>query len=503
MPDETPDRRPRVILASENIAASECQCDACPASAPLTSAHFAPPFGLHSLPPTLTTARLDYHNWLAYAPAVSAGPAVLNGAALALLRRFERPRPLQEPAHDWTQPDNRDVLLSLRRARLLVPAACPTPRLGGAPETLVAWIHTTRACNLRCAYCYLDAAPETMSAEVGARAVDAVFRSAVEHHMSGVKLKYAGGEPTLAFPLITHLHRRATELAQERALALDGVVISNGVAISDEVFAATRALGLRLAISLDGLDAHHDCQRRMSDGSGSFAAVSSTIDRALSRGIVPDISVTITARSLPGLPALTRWLLERDLPFRFEFYRQRAASTPQNDLRPDEARTIETMRAVYGIIEANLPRRSLLASLLDRTNLAWPHARACGAGVNYVAIDPRGRIAACQMDLDHTITSVDVDDPLADLSADQAGFQNPPVGEKSDCRECQWRYWCGGGCPLESHRATGRWDAQSPYCAIYQALFPEVLRLEGLRLLKYEQGGLYGSRDSETAPTVP
>jgi uncharacterized protein len=406
---------------------------------------------------------------------------VLNDPALALLRRFERPQPWQDPA----QESERDVLLALRQANLLVPSTCPMPRLGGSPETLVAWIHTTRACNLRCAYCYLDAAPETMSAEIGAHAVDAVFRSAVTHHMSGVKLKYAGGEPTLAFPLIACLHRRAIEQAEERALALDGVVISNGVDISDEMFAAMRALGLRLAISLDGLDAYHDCQRRSSDGSGSFTTVSSTIDRALSLDIIPDISVTVTARSLPGLPALTQWLLARGLPFRFEFYRQHDNATPQDGLRLDEQRTIETMRAVYGIIEANLPHRSLLASLLDRTNLAWPHAHACGAGVNYMAIDPQGRVAQCQIAIDHTVTSIYTDDPLADLRADRTGFPNPSADEKSDCRECRWRHWCGGGCPLESYRATARWDARSPYCAIYKALLPEVLRLEGLRLLKY------------------
>jgi uncharacterized protein len=491
MSDESPDQRPRVILGNKDITASECQCDACPPSVPLTSARSTSLLGSYTLPPTLTTSRLnDDEHWLAYAPAISAGPAVLNDPALTLLRHFERPRPLQEPAEDTAWPSDRDALLALRQARLLVPAAGPAPHLGESPETLVAWIHTTRACNLRCAYCYLDAAPETMSAEIGTRAVDAVFRSAIKHHMSGVKLKYAGGEPTLAFPLIARLHRRAIEMAEEHALKLDGVVISNGVAISDETFAAMQSLELRLAVSLDGLGEHHDCQRPLSDGRGSFAAVSSTIDRALSLGINPDISVTVTARNLPGLPTLTQWLLERDLSFRFEFYRQRAAATPQNDLRPDEQRAIETMRTVYGIIEANLPRRSLLTSLLDRTNLAWPHARTCGAGFNYMAIGTQGRIAKCQMDLGRTITSIHAGDPLTDLRADRARFPSPSVDEKSDCRECRWRHWCGGGCPLESHRATGRWDVRSPYCAIYKALFPEVLRLEGLRLLKYGQGRL-------------
>jgi hypothetical protein len=36
-----------------------------------------------------------------------------------------------------------------------------------------------------------------------------------------------------------------------------------------------------------------------------------------------------------------------------------------------------------------------------------------------------------------------------------------------------------------AYRKTGRYEAKSPNCEIYKALFPEVIRLEGLRLLRY------------------
>ena len=72
------------------------------------------------------------------------------------------------------------------------------------------------------------------------------------------------------------------------------------------------------------------------------------------------------------------------------------------------------------------------------------------------------------------------------MLAAPGGMQNPPVDEKTGCRECPWRYACAGGCPLRTHFSGGRYDQRSPYCAIYQALFPAALRLEGLRMLKYE-----------------
>jgi uncharacterized protein len=36
-----------------------------------------------------------------------------------------------------------------------------------------------------------------------------------------------------------------------------------------------------------------------------------------------------------------------------------------------------------------------------------------------------------------------------------------------------------------AYRKTGRYDAKSPNCEIYKSLFPEVIRMEGLRLLNY------------------
>lgn len=75
------------------------------------------------------------------------------------------------------------------------------------------------------------------------------------------------------------------------------------------------------------------------------------------------------------------------------------------------------------------------------------------------------------------------------IHADPSGVQNLSVEEKEGCKTCLWKYWCAGGCPLSTFRATGRYDVKSPNCHIYKALYPEVVRLEGLRLLR--DAGLY------------
>ncbi len=417
---------------------------------------------------------------------------VMNDPAMSMLAYFQQPRSLVDVPSAWRNAWGKShvntALTEIRALGLLTPASYTLPTLTEIPTLLSAWLHLTDRCNLRCDYCYLPHARADMSPATGRAAVDATFRSAAAHGYRAVKFKYAGGEPLMRFPFAVDLHRYAQLLAQQYGLALDGVILSNGTLLTTDMVETMQAEELRLMISLDGLGTYHDSQRHFSDGRGSFDAVARAIDLARAGGLVPDISITVSGRNAAGLPDVVAWVLERDLPFSLNFYRENGRSAFQRNLQLEEDRIIEGMLAAYKVIEANLPRRSLLALLVDRANLAAPHQRVCSVGQSYLVFDTEGRVAPCQMALGQTITDCHTPDPLAVLHANTTGLQNPTVDEKEDCRACEWRYWCAGGCPLQAYHATGRYDTKSPNCKIYKALYPEVVRLEGLRLLKYAEG---------------
>lgn len=458
----------------------DCDCDcACPDS-PASHLAQATPATYLVRNPKLRTIRLDASCDVAFIPS-GEGVAALDREALGILDAFAQSRSRSDLPLDW-----RDSIDTLARLRFLIPPdALPLERPAADTKKMVAWLHVTNACNLRCHYCYLHKTNEMMTTETGRAAIDAIFRSALLHKFTAVKLKYAGGEPTLNFSLVTTLHEYAAGLARQYSFDLEGVVLSNGVGLTNAMIQAMLAHDLKLMISLDGIGLAHDRQRAFANGSGSFHAVARSIERAQAQGLVPSISITVTDRNVDSLAETVGWVLERNLPFSINFYRESDASASFQDLRLRDARLIEGMQRAFRVIEANLPERSLRATLLDRTNLAAPHARTCSMGTNYMVVDPHGRVAPCQMQVAESLTSVWASDPLASIRTDLAGLQNPPVDEKEGCRDCEWRYWCTGGCPLQASRATGRYDVRSPNCSIYQALFPQVMRLEGLRLCKY------------------
>jgi uncharacterized protein len=352
-------------------------------------------------------------------------------------------------------------------------------------QVLTAWLHVSNACNLRCPYCYVSKNQEGMDETVGRAAVEAVIRSAVEHRFKAVKLKYAGGEASLNHHVIMALHNHARMLAGQSGLQLYATLLSNGVALPPGLVELLKTDGIRVMISLDGVGDLHDVQRPFVNGKPSFHFVERTIARLIEEGHPPHISITITNRNLEGLADAVRFALERDLTFSLNLFRENDCAAGFADLRYEEQAMIDALREAFGVIEEFLPPWSVLGSILDRGQLLQPRQRSCGVGQDYIVIDQRGRVAKCHMEIERTLGDVFSNDPLQLVRRDETLVQNLSVEEKEGCRDCTWRYWCSGGCSVATFRATGRYDIKSPNCNIYKAIYPQALRLEGLRLLKY------------------
>jgi uncharacterized protein len=350
---------------------------------------------------------------------------------------------------------------------------------------LTAWLHVSNACNLACSYCYVRKSAEGMDERTGLAAVDAVLASALAHGFRAVKLKYAGGEASLNKKLVLRLDSYARERAAEQGLVLEASLLSNGVALPPAFVDALKEAGVRIMVSLDGVGRDHDAQRPTVGGKPSFRSVEKTIARLLAQHYPPHLSITITSGNAAGVADTVRFALDRGLTFSLNFFRDNDCAANIRDLQYTDRQMIDGLLAAFAVIGENLPPWSLLGSILDRGQLLEARQRPCGVGHDYVVIDQEGKVAKCHMEIERTLGDVFHDDPLQLVRADTRTTLNLLVDEKEGCRDCSWRYWCSGGCPAATFRATGRYDIKSPNCAIYKAIYPEALRLEGLRLLKY------------------
>jgi uncharacterized protein len=430
---------------------------------------------------------LDAGHRLLFNPLGRGGVVVVNEDAHRIFGCFERPTTLG--AVQATDPgrgdDITETFTRLSQSEMIHPfGKAQSPEFSNA-EVLTAWLHLTNACNLRCPYCYVNKSTDGMDEATGRAAVDAVMRSSIEHGFPAVKLKYAGGEASLNHRLVVSLHAYARQLAAERGLRLYATLLSNGVTLAPAFVETLRAEGIRVMISLDGLGEQHDAQRPFANGKPSFHLVERTIAQLMEQGHPPHLSVTITNRNASGVADVVRFALERNLTFSLNFFRDNDCAASFPDLRYEEQAMISALLDAFGVIEEFLPRWSVLGSILDRGQLLQPRQRSCGVGQDYVVIDQRGGVAKCHMEIEKTLGNIFSDDPLQLVQRDKTTALNLTVEEKEGCRDCTWRYWCSGGCTVATFRATGRYDIKSPNCHIYKAIYPEALRLEGLRLLKY------------------
>lgn len=434
--------------------------------------------------PALHVQSLPDEHRLLFNPYHDQGVAVLNQPGWALWEQFHQPQRFDEVIGVDGDPRWLAAVETMVGLGALQPVGFQPQTRKRDPRVLNTWIHVTNECNLRCDYCYINKTDDDMPADVGRAAVDAILRSAQRYGFQQVKLKFAGGEATLNLKRVFDIHSYATEQAQAKGIGLDTVVLSNGVAIGERAISQLTERGIRVSISLDGVGHDHDTQRPFKNGKGSFAWVNRTLERLIARGIKPFISITLSNRNVAGLAETIQYVVERDLPFNINFFRENECAAPHTDLKLMDDKIINAMQQAFAVLEANLPDRSLLGSLVDRAQFDAPHDKTCSVGDSYLVIDHKGNVAKCQMEIERPITSIYAEDPLGELRRDLLGVQNLSVEEKEGCRTCEWKYWCAGGCPVLTYRATGRYDVKSPNCRIYKALYPQMLRLEGLRLLK-------------------
>ena len=347
---------------------------------------------------------------------------------------------------------------------------------------LESWLYLTRACNLACAHCFVSKDVRRMDLETGLQAVDRLFALAKQHGHPGVKIKYAGGEPTMNWDMIPALHQRAQSQALATGVKLTEILLTNATLLNRARLQFIKDENFQLSISLDGFGAGHDRQRPVRNGNPTFERVFQSVLLALEMGIPPYLTITTTCLNLDDVPVLVAFALEHRLLLNLNFYRPHSINDP---LVPDNSESTRVLREALEVIESNLPDYNLMEALIDRSNFGASHQHVCGAGRNYLSIDTDGSDLPCHMLAGYNLPGI----PLQMLESPRFDdFSNPPIDLRNGCNTCEWRYWCAGGCPIHTKTIMGTSNVSSPYCGVYKATYPELVRLQALQLLRADMG---------------
>ncbi len=165
------------------------------------------------------------------------------------------------------------------------------------------FLHVTKACNLRCSYCYFSASkplPDEMSTEE----FTAVWPALVA--VRPQKVIFTGGEPLLR-PDILDLLRGLKEADSEHRVLR--CLNSNGHLVTPAFARALVGLADEVRVSLDGFGERNDAMR----GAGNFEAAVRALDDYYAVGFEPKVLITVTSQSLPDLEELLCFLMKKKI----------------------------------------------------------------------------------------------------------------------------------------------------------------------------------------------
>jgi uncharacterized protein len=354
------------------------------------------------------------------------------------------------------------------------------------------WFQLTDVCNLRCPYCYIHKKPTHMDLELGKVLIGKLVDDSARAGIEEVIIKLAGGEPTLRWSEGRALIDWAEKQFFDSSVRVKFHIITNATILPESLLDYLAAGKLGISVSLDGVGKWHDRQRFYQNGRGSFSDVEKNLESLLSRGLQPPILTTVSRENLHGITELAEYCWQRDLGFRFGLYRETATSPL--DLRNNNAEVIHELMKCYSWMEEHLPVRDLsLCHQFCDVNFRTPKVRNCGIGVSGVTVTSDGKFCLCQSEMSDVLGDVQKSDFVQVMKTQKFfSLAESRIDRYPFCAECVWRHVCSGGCPYLTKLQYGTFFHASPYCDVFQAVLPVLLRLHALQIVRnfQKKGGV-------------
>jgi uncharacterized protein len=332
------------------------------------------------------------------------------------------------------------------------------------------------SCNFGCSYCYANTTSgRVMSWETARTAIDRFVEIQRTHRRNRAKLKFFGGEPLMAWPLVRQIleYLDSPELADIRFTKS----MNTNATLLDQ---AKREIlvhhGVKLQVSLDGLPEVNDRHRIFHSHRGTAQVVVDRLREILAAGMDLDI-IAVLAEDVH---------LER-LPEFIDFL---------DRLRPDRSRTInlganfvKCAPRHYTLTPTERAGRIAAANILARSKnihlsgfWLYPFLRVFGEAPTRFCpgiggemnVAPDGSIFPCNCgttQLGH-ISNV----PAMLQSENYQKTATRVVGTILECSGCDIEGPCAGNCAADAQFQTGNWDRHHDECDFDRAVFRELAR---------------------------
>lgn len=311
----------------------------------------------------------------------------------------------------------------------------------------------TNACNMVCVYCYAAGEPHVgheMSLDLAERSVDFVLRNcrATGTHETTLAF-HGGGEPTLAWEMLTAAYVYAASQAASFGISLRATMATNGILSPQQLTWIARNM-TEICVSFDGTPERQSCNRPLLSGKDSTEYVLRTLHFLDEAQLSYCIRVTLTAISPKTVSEAIHFLCQRFKP-------EQIILEPVYSLGRWSQRGVagmrdfaEVFRVAKGIAQEYGQTVTFSAARFPAVSLHF-----CGACRDNFCVTPDGCVSACYMALDAESPLAGrfiyghYDYRLGDFVIDKNRLEwlrKQTVDSRGECRECYAKWQCSGYC---------------------------------------------------------
>lgn len=301
---------------------------------------------------------------------------------------------------------------------------------------LVLWL--TSRCNLHCSYCYASAGDggRDMDFETARKAIDGLGDRPL-------KIQFAGGEPTLNYPLAERICR----YTREKGLDVRFQMQTNGTLLTEDMVRSMKNHGISLGVSLDGVPEINRLTR------GNTAEAVRGVQILRQQGITVGINAVVTKANVQALPKLVdfAFYLQNVGGIGLDLLRHAGRGSTSADAQPEQLQQALTdmylrsreLQSLFGfqleLREVALAKKRLLG-LGDREKYCYA---SCGRSA---VVLPDGRLYPCGSLIGdgYCLGTCDRMEP--------EGFPHLRSEDREGCGSCRYSHFCPRGCPSRQIR---------------------------------------------------
>lgn len=354
---------------------------------------------------------------------------------------------------------------------------------------------TGAICNLDCKYCYF-LSKERLYPNGSFRMSDELSETYIAQYLDSqpgpeINIAWQGGEPTL---MGLDFFRRSIALEkkyQRPGTRIVNTIQTNGVLLDDEWCAFFKEHGFLVGVSLDGPKALHDAFRVDKAGRPTFDKVMGGLRLLQKHGVESNILTTVHAANAE-YPLEVYRFLRNEAKARFIqlipiVERVNETGFQEGSTVTDRSVSADAFgRFLNGVFDEWVKRDvgEVFVQMFDVALASWvgePHglcvfSPTCG---DALALEHTGDVYSCDhfVEPKHRLGNI-AERPLTELagSPQQQAFGRDKLESlPRQCRECDVRFACHGGCPKDRLITTKDGEEGLNYlCAAYMAFFQHV-----------------------------